>query len=358
MFRVCVLLIVAAALLQLTACAPPPQAPKPRREHQVTTTIQTQPAAEEPAPAPTTQPSGTFLLRAALLPPLEPQPYRIHLHERRELESPGRPNAFDEIDIIITGTLRPAESPKRDALRATLTLEQIRMEFGGQPDSAAPVSYRYDSATDRPGRGNPFADQLSRAVGAELLLRVSSAGRLREASGLDAIWRKSGTLAQPPWQFMDMGLTELLSEALFPPMPGSPIQVGDRFEIEVPADLPNTARLNAHLRGRFVDAQPGPDELPVAHLELTGEVLPARDVLRAAPASVRPTVRSSSLAVTQHVDWNARALTQAGRREMELEIKLRSAAGGEGRPAILRQTRTLEAVRGKIAPVALPATQP
>lgn len=339
---------VLATIVLLTAigCASQP-APTRRSRLHVTTSITSQPAEEKRA-APATRPAEAILLRAALIPPPQPQPFRIQVVEHQETETPGRPATVLDLEMSFSGILARTGDPLRGEWQAKLTLDRIELRH--QSGVGAP-EIQFDSTGNQDG---PVATLMSPLKGAQLALQISPTGRLRELRGLDLLLRKKWSATVSPnlqvlhSRMRDMPMCELLGEALFPPMPGSALRCGDSWHTEVQIGVGMLTPLCCQLRGELTGLEMGLDELPVAMLSLTGEVVPAHGLARESRPGVKPAVKRGSYRAELAVDWNTNAISQASHREIELEMTLDSPAGGEMQTINVRQLRTLVAERGQV----------
>ncbi len=315
----------------------------------------TQPAPAESDGSPSDDQKPAVLLRTAMLPDKDPQPIRIHLAERRTTVGDTAGTFNHELDLELTGSLRRTDDVD-GRITATLKLERIQLQLGlsDRPETML----TYDSTTDPPNQGNPLADVMAVVANAELTLELSPTGRLRRAAGLDHLWHKADILLAPPgllaaqWIFRDLGMTELLSEALFPPMPGSPVRVGDAWEIVVPANVPLVARLDARVKSTLADLAPHGEAESQARIDATAEIRPAGDILPGAPPAIRPIVRSASCRVVQTIRPDTHELQQRGEQSVELLIQMVPPAGDQRLDMTLIRSRILTSERGRDARVA------
>jgi hypothetical protein len=333
--RACILVI----LLTLAGCTPPPQ--PPARPHRFTTTgPASRPAAEK-------IPEGLpLLLRTALLPPITPQPFAVTLDEQLETQPEAGPPSVQELHIELSGTLRGETPLPRADSKAVLVLETIAVHYRG-PESPRTLDYDSEAPAGDPSR---LGDILSKARGTELSVLLTPRARIRELSGLDAIWRSADVLRLAPAartvlnRFRDQQMGELLGEALFPPMPGGQLGPGDRWESESPADIAGIAPLTSVLTGRIARTSTAPEGLPIIHLQITGTLKPST-IAVGWSSGRRVEVRKGVDDIALAVDWNTRSLQQESRREVELTKPLDTQLGAL---LIIRQHRTLKSSRGRI----------
>ncbi len=349
-------LLITLLLVTAVGCVSQP-APTRRSRLNVTASVASRPAEEKRA-APATRPSEAILLRAALIPPAQPQPLRIRLAEHQETETSGRPAAVLDLDMILSGTLARTGEPVRGEWPAKITLERIELRHRSGQDAP---EVRFDSAGSQ---DSPAGTVMSSLKGAELALRISSTGRLRDVRGLDLLLRKHRSATTSPdlqvlhSRMRDTALCELFGEALFPPMPGSSLRCGDSWHTEVQSGVSMPTPLCCHLRGELTGFETDLDELPVAMLSLSGQVVPAYGLARESRPGVKPAVKESSYYAELAVDWNLNAISQASHREIELEITFEPPAGGETQTTNVRQVRTHVAERGQIRLPSLPDSLP
>ena len=303
--------------------------------------------AEEAPPKP-----DHILLRTAMLPTEGPQPFRIQLDEKRETQPNDSARAAHELHIDLSGTLAKPKKPHRDVPPGgVLVFEHIQIEYRSGQDN---VHLHYDSATDAEGQGNALADMMVHVKGVELRLSLTPTGRLRDLDGLDAIWRKADMLVAPPplfavqWLFRDLSMTELVAEALFPPMPGAAVGPADRWEMYIPANIPMVVRFNSHLTGRLTRLGANNRGEPIAHIDVVGDIINAPSILEGEAPAIRATLQSASHQITQVVDPHEHALEQTNLRRMETVLKLQPPTGESSLEMTLTQTRTLIASRGSI----------
>lgn len=331
-----------AGIALLTGCAATP----PAGENGV--------ASSQPA----SQPAGPISLRTAMLPNEEPQSFRIQLHEKRETTPPGSTPVVHELMVDLSGTLTKShgedshkEGRQNKDIHAVLIFDRILVSYEA---SQPPLNLHYDSESDTSGQGNALADMMTHMQGAKLAVTLSQTGRVRDIDGLDAIWREANILAAPPplfpvqWTFRDITMTELLAEALFPPMPGAAVGLGDRYETDIPANIPLLARFNSHLRGRVVLLEFSEQDSTLAHLEVMGEIGDAAPILAGEVPAIRPTIRTATHTIIQTVDPQTHSLEQNCVREMEIGLKMQPPAGESDLELTLIQKRTLTSQRGYI----------
>ena len=285
---------------------------------------------EQASPADT----QSIALRTALVPDATPQPVRIRLHERRETISQDVGKVTHELKLDLTATLTRAAPSTDGGVEVKLVFKHIKLNVG-MPDRPE-TKLAYDSATDKPNTGNPLADVMAHVAGAELALRIGPSGRLRGLHGLDVRWRKANLLMAPPalltaqWLFRDAGMKELVAEALFPPMPAGPVRIGDAWEVDVPANIPLVARLNARVRSTLKRITRGADgvEGPTARIEGAGKIEPAPEILEGDTPAIHPIVKTGSVKITQDVIPSSQSLAQRSERTTML-AQLRRAGHGD-----------------------------
>ncbi len=324
-----------------------------------------EPSTRQQVPEPAPQDAGAedraapvetpgIALRTALVPDTAPQPVRIRLRERRETAGEGAGEFAHELHLDLTATLTRTGVEPSGEIRAKLVLKHVKLEFG-MPDRAETM-LTYDSATDEPNKGNPLADIMTHVSDAELSLRIGPSGRLRDLHGLDPRWRKAGLIMAPPgllaaqWLFRDLSMRELVAEALFPPMPAGPVRVGDAWEIDVPADIPLVARLNARVRHTLTATATDLDgaEGPVARIKGTGRIEPAPEILEGAAPAIQPIVKTGSVRITQTVRPGSQGLAQRSERTVEVLLTLTPPAGNDRSRMTIKQTRELISRRGRV----------
>lgn len=312
--------------------------------------VEVGPPSSGPCP-PTPQAAASVDLRTALLPPPGTQPVWIHLVEHRVTESPEAGRSVQELELELQASLKAGKTEPDGAVTATLQFDRIRLKMDS-PDH--PEETRtYDSQTDKPQKGSPLADLLTVVADARLDLRVSPNGRLIELRGLDPKWRAAGTIMAPPdllavqWLFRDMCMGELVAEALFLPMPASPVQPGDAWEFDVPANIPLMAQLTSRLRCTM-DRQPADDKTSEAIVICgSGCIEPTEPALKNSPPAIRPFVESSSHTMTARLDPATSVFRQTSERRVRLGLTLAPPTGAERLRMSVDQTRKLAAGRGE-----------
>lgn len=295
------------------------------------------------------------VLGAALLPSGPPQPVRIHLHDARETRIPGVPQDRQVLDIDIRATLSPLETPAELEVHALLKFDRIVVSFhpGGEPDR----TLRYDSAgaAGAPGGGDErLAVVMEPVAGAELLLRISRTAGLLEVVGLDLRWNEARVLLVEPellavqWAFRDATMLELLSEALFPPMPAHAVVPGETWEQPVPANLAMAARLTARLTNRRAPVEGAAAGAPRVTIVGEGPIEPSPPVLEGREPGIRPEVEDGTQRTTLRFDPDARRFTQESRRDLKLRVAMVPPAGDVRPEMTIHQLRTLKVTRGAV----------
>ncbi len=309
-----------------------------------------------PAPARADEAAPTFDLTRATLPPTgEPQPFQLEVTERRETTLADGTTTTQRMSIILAGKLRRDREPGDGTVEATLLLTRIQVTL----ESLQPVkeSLTYDSAADPKSQAHSLAELMSAVRDAELSLVVGPDGTLRSLHGLDARWSEAKVLVARPalmgvqLQFRDAAMKELISEALFPPMPARPLGVGGTWDARVPVSLPAAALLVSKLHHRIGGAVAGgsPEQAGAASVEAEGVIENAPPILPGIEASLRSRVRSSRHHVKASLHPERHELSQVSERELALELQQVPPEGGDSLTLTIQQTRRLWAARGEPA---------
>lgn len=297
-----------------------------------------------------TRSGDLVVLRRAMLPREEPQSIYLDLRETRDTSGEGFAPTHHELHLELTGTLLGEPSRDLEAIRARLVLEHITLEYSapGKPGE----TFKYESGRDSADGDKALADLMDVVARAEISLTISPTGRLIECDGLDPLWRKANLLMAPPalltaqWLFRDIGMCELLSEALFPPMPSESVRAGERFGVKLPVNIMLAAPLVSELSGTLVRANRDLQSGETAEVELTGTIRPDDATSSDERPGLIPVVRSSSHEVSQRIAPEARGLEQESRRSVEVALTLQPPSGNERREMIIHQTRLLVSRRG------------
>jgi len=306
-----------------------------------------------------------------LLPPASPQPVTIHVIEHRVTESQEAGKTIQDLDLSIEGTLKKDKAGAEGSIGASLHFDRIRLSVGEKNRTDSLL--RYDSQTDKPGKGNRLADLMAVVADAKLALRVSPNGQLLELRGLDPKWRAAGIVMAPPdlltaqWLFRDMSMAELVAEALFPPAPDRELTDGYKWSFDLPANIPLTAQFTSHLAARVEQmhpaAQPWPagndgPASPILRIAATGQIEPAAAPLKDVAPAIRPAVSASShhLRLTFHPKTGF--ITHSSKRVLTTDLTLTPPQGNHRLRMRIHQVRTLEAERGRAVGQAAGQPQP
>lgn len=328
----------------LIGCSPQPEpATQPER-------------VETPPPIVELKEAQPVTLRTALRAPDERQPVRIQLRERRVSSGQGMPETVHELDLDLSASLEPDPDEPGRPSRRLLVFQHLGLTLSMQGQTETRLSY--DSRTDEPGTGNPLADLMSCVKDARLKLEIGPSGRLRNLTGLDPRWGQAGMVLAPPaliaaqWYFRDMAMQELLAEALFPPMPASPVRPGDRWEIDMPANIPLVARLNSRLSHELTEDEltmPGP-VTDYTTIRALGVITPAGEILPNERPGMTAVVQDASHHVLMRVAPETHQLSLTSKRHIKALVRLTPPTGTEQLAMTVQQQRTLTAQRGHDLP--------
>jgi hypothetical protein len=134
-------------------------------------------------------------------------------------------------------------------------------------------------------------------------------------------------------------------------MPGAVIGTADRWETDIPANIPSLARFTSHLTGLLTRIGANERGDPIAHIEVIGDIGHAPAILEGEAPAIRTNIQSATHQITQLVDPSNHALEQSSTRQMEMVLKLQPPTGESNLAMTLTQTRTLIASRGSITEV-------
>jgi hypothetical protein len=305
-------------------------------------------ASQPPAPA-TTDPDARpepILLRGALLPDERPQQITVEFTDERETLLSGLPPVIYRLHLRLTAELSAGRADG-EQIAAELAFKRVELTLGAVGPEATPLSF--DSARDGRGRGNPLADVMSAVADATCALRLTTTGRLRELSGLDARWRRANLLMVPPglfaaqWLFRDAGMTKLIAAALFPPMPAGPVRPGDAWEIDASANIPLIARIDSRLRSTLQEIGHGDPARVV--IRGVGQLVASVDLPDDLGPAIRPRIRSGSETVIQTIVPDDHMLTQDRQSELDAEIVMTPPRGDNSQVMQLKRRTRLSSQR-------------
>jgi len=313
---------------------------------------QTDPQSADARPDASTTPdtSGEMIpLRTALLPPDSPHSVSIRLHEQRETTGEGFPRTVYSLDLQLYASLKRTRQTEEGEIEAELAFQRIVMKYGlvGRERH----QFAYDSASDKPNSGNPLADLMQHVSDAVCYLRVGPSGRLRALHGLDPRWGRANLLMAPPalltaqWTFRDVSMGELVAEALFPPMPASPVRQGDTWDVTVPANIPLVARIHSRLHSKLTHIEHNEKGQPIVSIIGVGQLSPAPDLIEGQTPAIYPTIKSASHKVTQTVIPATGAFAQQQQIELVAKITMKAPADDTSLTMTIQRKRVLESKR-------------
>ena len=154
-------------------------------------------------------------------------------------------------------------------------------------------------------------------------------------------------LLSAQWLFRDITMQELVSEALFPPMPAGGIRSGDQWDVVIPASIPLAAQLDSTIRSRLLT--PSERTAPgIIQIEGKGTIAPAKLIIADLEPAIRPTIHRAEHTVSLTVNPETHTLKQESKRKLELGLHLIPPTKSQTLEMKIKQTRELTAIRGKL----------
>ncbi len=302
-------------------------------------------AGPPPAPAPSSQPQADARvdLKAVLLPP-RAQDVHIHLTEHRTTNSPQTDSVTQVLELELRAILKPGKTEADGSVRAVLEVTHTSLRTTTPTEPVSMLTY--DSRKDKAGKGNRLADLMAIVADVKLALKIAPDGRLVELRGLDAKWRAAGIIMAPPdllavqWLFRDNSMQELVSEALFPPMPATAKRTGDSWNAEIPASIPLAAQLTSHLRFELSPGEDADRTSGSVRVKAAGQIKPTKPLLDAPPA-IQPAVNSASHTVQIQLNPESGLLRQKSTRTLDVDLTLTPPSGNDRLKMKLRQDRQM-----------------